>query len=416
MGSETSDQTEMNYKKKTEQLDVKIETIKEDPDKMAPFVGYFPSGFDPLSVSETECQNSSATVKIFRNTQRPKRLQLVVSPNTSSQFNKQVDFVGTNYTGEAETAQVCTYALGVLDKEKRTLKIVPIASNKIFRLEPKVAASDKSEEEGKVETNDEQKDRLRELNNMYGTKKSISRDKKRLALMQKEDPRSQEVLDKKIEGVVVNREALDSAVGHNALNLPPHNASATTPQEAYPLDRIILRGEWDYLLDIFNLVEEGAEVLPDAYPMFVRNRIHKLKDIQDEVEKKVLACVLSYINHLIKFKDQHSMDGITSSKFHKIPSILHQKFISMFKDPDSKRLSDEKSNLLISYILVLTLFADEFRSSSADISKDLRMSRNGLRLHYHELGCKTTREDNLFFFTLPVPLEFPQLRKRRRPK
>lgn len=108
----------------------------------------------------------------------------------------------------------------------------------------------------------------------------ILQDKKRLALMQKEDPRSQEVLDKKIEGVVVNREALDSAVGHNALNLPPHNASATTPQEAYPLDRIILRGEWDYLLDIFNLVEEGAEVLPDAYPMFVRNRIHKLKDIQ----------------------------------------------------------------------------------------------------------------------------------------
>ena len=41
-------------------------------------------------------------------------------------------FLGTNYSGEAAAPQICTYALGVLDKETQTLRIVPITSNKVY--------------------------------------------------------------------------------------------------------------------------------------------------------------------------------------------------------------------------------------------------------------------------------------------
>ncbi|CAL5377243.1 unnamed protein product [Camellia sinensis] len=151
----------------------KIETFSEHPDKIAPLVGYFPSGFDPLK--EESSTQEQPKVRVFRHENRTKRLQLVVSPNGS-----QVNFVGTNYSGEATAPQLCNYALGVLDKESQTLKIVPIASNKICRLEPIVAGSDSYEKEPSKEElrAEERADKIRELKRMYSTAKSVKQDKK----------------------------------------------------------------------------------------------------------------------------------------------------------------------------------------------------------------------------------------------
>lgn len=106
------------------------------------------------------------------------------------------------------------------------------------------------------------------------------------------------------------------------------------------------------------------------------------------------------------------MDGISSSRTHRIPNLLFHKFSTMFPT-ESKGLSNEKTNLLISYVLVLTLFVDEFETDLTDIAKDLRMSAIALRKHYENLGCKLVRKRNVMFATLPVPLQFPQLRQRR---
>ncbi|KAJ8534706.1 hypothetical protein K7X08_016434 [Anisodus acutangulus] len=393
-------------KKNKENHTVTMETIAENPNNISPIVGYFPSGYDPLS-------NKSVT-KLYRNVKRNNRLQLVVSPNGS-----QVDFVGTNYSGEATSAQLCTYSLGVLDKETQTLKIVPIAANKIIRLEPRVRESEVPETEDpetvKQElTAEERYDKMKILTQMYSSKKSILQASKLDSLRQQEDTGNQEEFDKNIAGAI-NKEALEVAVTtDNARNIPPHDLAATTPQLAYPLDRIIFSGEWNYLLDVFELMKAGADVTPDLYPSFVCNRSYKLEHIQDENEKKRLAGIFSFITHLVKFKDKHSMDGVSSSKHHKTPVILFQKFSSMFAITNSKRLPDEKRDLLISYVLVLTLFADDFRSDLSDIAKDLRMSTVTLRPYYEYLGCKFVREKNVLLATLPVPLEFPTLRRKRR--
>lgn len=136
--------------------------------------------------------------------------------------------------------------------------------------------------------------------------------------------------------------------------------------------------------------------------------------LQDESEKKKLSCIFSYINHLIKFKDQHTMDGFSSAKGHKIPSILRHKFSTMFAVSESKRLPPEKINLLVSYILVLTLFSDQFRTDFTDISKDLRMSSLPVRQRYEHLGCKILRQNSMWYATLAIPLQFPELRLRKR--
>lgn len=400
--SETQFETK---EKERESVQATIQVIQGHQDKTAPLVGYFSSRFDP--------QKNDASVRVFR--KKDKRFELVVSPNGSN-----VDFVGSSHPEEAETGQSCShYCLGVLDKETRMLKIVPIASEKIFRLVPRVRSLDKSENEpsslSKEEVPKDMAIRRRVLTESFGTNKSMARDKKSEILKQKEDPQFQEVMDQKIQAVPINKEALKSATAPSAgRNIPPHDTSATTVEEAYPLDKIILNHDWKHLYDIYELVDDGKEVSSESYPTFVCNRIQKYKEIEDQAEKEKIACILSYITHLIKFKDQNSMDGHKLAKYHKFPSFIRQKLVLMFCDAESNRLSVEKNALLISYVLVLTLFCDGFRSDFSDIAKDLRLNSSELRSHYGNLGCKIVRENKSSLATLSVPLEFPKLGQRRR--
>ncbi|OVA12021.1 RNA polymerase I associated factor [Macleaya cordata] len=399
--------------KKRKRIEVKMEIVRHNREKSAPLVGYFPSGFDPQKVSASEEDDEPPRVRVFRNKQIPNCLQLVVSPKGS-----KVNFVGTSYSVEASDDQACTYKLGVLDKETQTLKIVPVASNQIFRLEPRIRGLDvcksepfKESKEEEVLTVKEKADKIKDLTNLYGTKKAIA---KVCFLAKKTGDPAPKDLERKIGKILINKEALESAGTYMARNIPPHDSTATTPEKAYPLDRIILKQEWDSLLDILEYVQSEEQLASNTYPSFVCNRVHKLMEIQDEVEKKTLACLYSYITHLIKFKDQRSVDNSACAKSHRIPDILYKKFVTMFTDTGKFEPSSEKKDLLISYVLVLTLIADGFKSDPSDIAKDLRMTSMSLRQYYLNLGCKLARVEKLLQVTLTLPLEFPKPMVRRK--
>ncbi|KAG9156381.1 hypothetical protein Leryth_009230 [Lithospermum erythrorhizon] len=224
-------------------------------------------------------------------------------------------------------------------------------------------------------------------------------------------------LDKKIEFISLPAEPDEVVVSSiNERNVPPYDLEASHHTSAYPLDKIIFKGEWKYLLDVYNISQAGGEVTPEVYPSFVCNRVHKFESIKDDNEKRKLAGIFSFITHLIRFKDTHEMDSVRSVAHHKIPRILFHRFLSMFVDSESKQLSDEKKELLIGYVLVLTLFVDDFRTELTDIAKDLRKTTINLRLYYESLGCKLVREKQLLLATLPLPLRFasPTRRKRMR--
>jgi len=104
--------------------------------------------------------------------------------------------------------------------------------------------------------------------------------KKASLLRQKEDPATQQDLDNLLEDPSIDKGALTSTSAETTRNIPPHDLSATTPEKAYPLDKIIPKGEWDYLLDILELMQSGQEMNPDAYPSFVCNRVYKLDVIK----------------------------------------------------------------------------------------------------------------------------------------
>jgi DNA-directed RNA polymerase I subunit RPA49 len=112
--------TEPVHEPVIEPVKVKVEVVPMDPNKMAPFVGYFPSGFDPVN------QPGSTDVQVYKHWHKHKRTELVVSPAGCS-----VEFVGTNYEGEAVAGHRSMYGLGVFDKEAKTLKVMQIEANKV---------------------------------------------------------------------------------------------------------------------------------------------------------------------------------------------------------------------------------------------------------------------------------------------
>ena len=101
------------------------------------------------------------------------------------------------------------------------------------------------------------------------------------ALHKEHDPNSHRDLDGTMKQIVVKKEDIASCEGHSFRNTPPYNSAAATPQEAYPLEKIIFDGEWDFLLeDVYNLLQSDTEVNWDTYPTFVSNRIHRLEEIK----------------------------------------------------------------------------------------------------------------------------------------
>ncbi|KAL6890106.1 hypothetical protein ACP4OV_008869 [Aristida adscensionis] len=381
----------------------------------APVVGYFPSGYDPLAGDD--CPSA----RLFRHQRHPNWVDLVVrSPGRGP------DFVGRSYAGEAASPQLCGYALGVLDKASGKLKVVPIAGNKILRLEPhlevqKPAHSQHSgvtSEAGSAVANDEIS--KQELTLMYGPKKDKDTDNKWRSLNeQRNDPSAYEDLDlgKSITNTSEN-EATEIV-----RNIPPYDPTADTSEKAYLFDEIIPKNIRSHLLEIVEHVESG-EFHSKGYGNFVSNRVHKLEELQGG-DKERLAWILSYITHLLSLLARSS----SMSKRHKkdrnekqanygpvTPQAVYRKLLLMFTEPGSSALSTEKNELLINYILVLTLFADDFSTDPTDICADLKMNRQMLKPYFDQLGCKSVSAGAFkpTFIKLPAPLKFPQEVARRK--
>ncbi|XP_078172941.1 DNA binding / DNA-directed RNA polymerase [Carex rostrata] len=398
---ETSEKRHKRKKNSKRKLDVSIDFVDVAPDQSAPVVGYFSTGFNPLASDDNG-------VKVFRHKRYASRMELVVSPSGSN-----LEFVGKSYAGEAAAPQICTYALGVLDKESQTLKIVPIAANKVLRLEPHLEDKESHVEQsevteasatGKVER------KMADLTNMFGAQKDKVQQKRMQNLYEQinnDTPDAEHIGVTQDYGSEAEIEAGGSS---NFQIIPPHDPTADAPQRAYPLDQIIPWGERPYLMNILDDIDNKRK-----YPSFVANRMHQLESQSDE-KKEEFACILSYISHLITFwemyrptKSKHERNK-TGEHRTVIPQIVYQKLMVLFMDSESNVLSTEKHELLIGYILVLTLFADNFKSETTDIAKDLKMTWQKLKLYYLQLGCKAKET----FVKLPVPLQFPDMKRRKK--
>ncbi|KAF0894929.1 hypothetical protein E2562_004929 [Oryza meyeriana var. granulata] len=414
-------------KKKREVINVTVDASlsggASSSSSAAPVVAYFPTGYDPLATAARKGKEPPRT-RLFRQTKHPTRIELVVgAPGGGG----GPDFVGRSYAGEAALPQLTGYALGVLDKASGTLKVVPIAANKILRLEPQFEVQKPAQSlhsEAVAEAGSSAGDaELKELDPTmaFGTLKDKTKDIKWKSLNeQTNDPSA--FLDLDLGNADTNVGANESQE-QTVRNIPPYNPAADTSERAYLFDEIIPKSIRPHLMDIVGHLESG-EFSSKGYGSFVSNRVNKLQELQGE-EKERLAWILSYITHLLTLRARNS----SMSRWHRkenqatgrpmIPQSVYRKLLLMFTEQGSSAMSTEKQELLINYILILTLYADNFRSDPKDICEDLKMTRQMIKPYYAQLGCKSASAGalNSTVMTLPTPLKFPKevaRRKRRR--
>ncbi|KAF8025727.1 hypothetical protein BT93_F2534 [Corymbia citriodora subsp. variegata] len=178
-----------------EELRATVHVVRRKPDKTPPLVGFSTYCIDPSS--RPRGGSAEPEVKVYRHSEEPDELKLVVRP---PEYN--FAFVGSVKprgslcdSRHPRFSDCCTFALGVLDRESQTLKIVPIAFNTIFNMVPRYR-SDLAEKErtewGRGELSAKEKaDKILELNLLYGTKGSIAQAKRMQSLRQKDYPNSQ---------------------------------------------------------------------------------------------------------------------------------------------------------------------------------------------------------------------------------
>ncbi|CAM0874016.1 unnamed protein product [Alopecurus aequalis] len=408
--SSSSSKKKKKHSKKRRDIDVTVDASFTAA--AAPVVGYFPTGYDPLATDQPP------SARLFRHQKHHNRVELVVSAP-----GKGPDFVGRSYAGEAAAPQLCGYALGVLDKTSGTLKIVPIAANKILRLEPHFEVQQPSHsQQSAVEAGSSLADtefNRGDLTRVFGTKNDIAKDDRWRSLKeQRDDPSA--LIDLDLGESRAISDATDSEASMTFRNIPPYDPAADTSEKAYLFDEIIPKNIRSDLLDIVGHFESG-EFTSKGYGSFVSNRVNKLHELQGEDQER-LAWILSYITHLLSLLARNSSMAKHKRKekgqaIHgpKIPEAVHRRLMLMFIEQESSALSSEKHELLINYILVLTLFADDFRSETTDICADLKMTHRMVKPYYDQLGCKSVAVAfKPSVVTLPAPLKFPSEVTRRK--
>jgi hypothetical protein len=69
-------------------------------------------------------------------------LAFLLTPSLPRAAQEAVDYVGTNFGGDAAAAAPCQYALGVVDAAAGTLTFVPLAGAKVLRMDASVRGLD----------------------------------------------------------------------------------------------------------------------------------------------------------------------------------------------------------------------------------------------------------------------------------
>eukprot|EP00053_Salpingoeca_punica_P011786 m.105075 g.105075 ORF g.105075 m.105075 type:complete len:427 (-) comp15779_c0_seq1:120-1400(-) len=224
----------------------------------------------------------------------------------------------------------------------------------------------------------------------------------------------------------------------HGMPIPPFNADATVPSEAYPMDHLIPPAEMSLLAGLskvlFKCTPENIASWRGVrrYPEFVLECLES-----PPADRKTQAKLLMYISWLFRFRHALSRRGGLSAadaeaQLQDMPEVTRARLISLFAEESTSNsgdkvhiMSSRKEDTLIAYILVLAMAARGFDPLPLDtLVADLRMPLPKLMQAFKTLGAKIEShkmpaggeqsEDGPAAHegrtaTLQVPLKFPKV-------
>eukprot|EP00899_Mesostigma_viride_P003121 jgi/Mesvir1/1280/Mv07885-RA.1 len=274
-------------KKDKKRQKLAVEVVEVGGGELAPYVTHFPSGTRPaahaasksLSGSD-EAGDAKLEFRAYKNSEKFKSSQhvLVAVPAGANEEPSGVDYVARNFGPDsgASASAPCHYALGIVDRNSGTVRMIPIAGDRVMRMNARVRG---------LEYKDDNRDAAEDVTRKADTQ--------------------EERIQRRSELLRVSAKDLEAEAAVTR-NLPPYNLHAERAEDVYPLGQLIVPEEWAEL-KTHNLMkaavnEKHRQMLWDegTYPAYVFNRLARLRVADDSDGNKQRAHCLEYLTYLLK--------------------------------------------------------------------------------------------------------------------
>eukprot|EP00007_Cunea_sp_BSH-02190019_P007103 CAMPEP_0174240942 /NCGR_PEP_ID=MMETSP0417-20130205/21229_1 /TAXON_ID=242541 /ORGANISM="Mayorella sp, Strain BSH-02190019" /LENGTH=436 /DNA_ID=CAMNT_0015320117 /DNA_START=62 /DNA_END=1372 /DNA_ORIENTATION=- len=430
-----TNQSEVQPRKQARSQGDQFTFVSQAPSNVSPYVVNFAQGPPPRGAlthrpkkttsSDAGDVDSSEPLawKSFRPASQYAKRKLVVAENSA-----------VEYTALLRPSALNSYAVGVVDRSKNTITLLPI--DDVCRLQLRLKGSETlsqiEEEEG------EDPSSRKRLVETFGSKKRQQAQRRadlhNIRKLEKDDIQSSAAIDSMLlEAAATAQERTNSSSEGQRKTLPPYNLRAKTVEEAYDLQRMLPVSVWEAVpwklfVNVAKRPSKLAQLRASGrdYPTFVLDHIAALNgmgatEARRCAEKLSVLTFLIRIHKLVESVGKRSLPAldVLHEKTH-IPIELLDEIVPMFavKRGSLWSMPTENRMLLINAILVIMLHVDGFKTPLGSIASDLRMTDDRLKVHFGAIGCKLrnaqVNNKSVSVAVLTVPLEFAQVSKGRR--
>lgn len=304
----------------------------------------------------------------------------------------RVDFVSQPSTSAAGalSAKHQKLAVALYDRERQKIRLVPVAGDAVFRMEPRAAGVDygKAYEGAEIDPADK-KARNRRLVDAFGSvrrkRQLLSKDAGRVVI---DAVAGADVLKaqlaskgKEYQEKGLTKEAVEEQV-RAARNFPPHHAAATAADEAYRLQDLVPTAAWETLpvARLLKCSEDAAalaaQVEKGALHAYTRARIESLAPMaeasaQSKAARKRRGRALVFLDALLRTHGVRKLKGGSTGaslarELHttdELGTALLGMFFSGSRTDEGRDVflrPKEQEELLLMYILVTAMLAEEW--------------------------------------------------------
>lgn len=331
-----------------------------------------------------------------------------------------------------ESQNLMKYVVGVYDPENDEMSIHHASK---FLLKPVLLTNFGQGNQSKGMTYMQKKDQLTEA---FGSKKG-----KRVIHIRKENKVDSDALETKVnnlaETIKVEQIApvTESRTFGGMYDLhPPFDKEAQTPADVYDIDSIIPPEEMDALQAPAQELFDSSRTDVDKWETeqrFGKQAIKLLRclPIKEDDRFNKCCCILQlhfmiaiyHFNSLV-WKQKNPFQSL--EEYTTVPTQTKKGLLNRFTvSADGSKIhmvSRKLKDKLALYILVLSLYLEEYNLNICDLQSDLRMVPERIKNLFQSLGCKISaskrnvegslREASTTA-TLVTPLVFPEIRSRK---
>lgn len=372
-----------------------------------PFVVYFPSGFDP------NAGDGRVEWQVYAHQQRKRQYELV------ARTDHNVDFVGSTLAPDYSSAPACRQALAHFDRSTGCLEVMPVEAGAVMRMEPRAHSLEYGAATTATGVGDtEKRDHTMRLVEEFGSQR---RRRQLVARREGAVQASAVSAGATVMGMIaqqgrdmLSKEEVIAQSLAAARNVPPHHPEATAAGEAYRLVEVVpptvLAALESHRLAQAAHSAEFRHALAESGQFgsgYVLSRVAEAVRSAPEVGVQESRCAsLALAGHLLKL---YGKRGVLSARGgveelaesnHMAPGVL-EGVLALFYNREEEEgregvkylLTKQRRDLMLSYILVLALMAEQASVLEPDafcgLAAELRVRPNELAERFRELGCMT---------------------------